>query len=167
MLLQAPGIEIEIWRDKTQEAYLFDEITSLSSKPDLDLASTSIGTRITDEISTRTVLVRAFGFSSGRANSGVLLDDLLIVVIGNRICGLDVPGLAVKWHVEADPSAVIGVHAIPGVDTDVIVHGELELLRISMTGEIKWRTGGKDIFTGELHFIGDSIEISDFEEDRF
>jgi hypothetical protein len=167
MLLNAPGIEIDIWKDETREDYLFDEITMLSRKPELDLASTSIAIRITGEKSTRTVLIRAFGFSSGRSNSGVLLGNLLIVAVGNRVCGLEVPRLAVKWHVEADPSAVFGVHEIPGVDIDVIVHGELELLRLSTLGEVRWRSGGKDILTGDLQFIGESIVISDFEGNKY
>jgi len=165
MVISGSGYEIEIWKDKTREEYLFDEITRLTKSTGLE--TTAIAVRLSTAETSRVILIRAFGFSSGRAYSGVLLDDLLIVAVGNRVCGLEVPGLVIRWHIEADLSAVFGVHAIPGSETDIIVHGELNLLRMSNSGEIIWTSGGKDILTGDLLFVGDSIEISDFEEDKY
>jgi hypothetical protein len=165
MVISGSGYEIEIWKDETREEYLFDEITRLTKSSGLE--TTAIAVRLTTAVTTRTVLIRAFGFSSGRAHSGVLLDNLLLVAVGNRVCGLEVPSLAVKWHVEVDLSSVFGVHAVPGSGTDIIVHGELDLLRMTQSGEILWRSGGKDILTGDLQIVGDNIEISDFEEDKY
>ena len=165
MVISGSGYEIEIWKDETREEYLFDKITRLTNSTGLE--TTAIAVRFSTPETSRTVLIRAFGFSSGRAHSGVLLNGLLIVAVGNRVCGLEVPGLEIRWHLEVDLSAVFGVHTIPGSETDVIVHGELGLLRMSKSGEVIWKSAGKDILTGDLLFVGDSIEISDFEEDKY
>jgi hypothetical protein len=43
----------------------------------------------------------------------------------------------------------------------------LEIARVSLTGEIVWSAGGKDIFSEGFQIVGDYIEAIDFNHEVY
>jgi hypothetical protein len=57
-------------------------------------------------------------------------------------------------------------------EKDFIVHGEIDISRITINGDIKWQYSGADIFVnlnGELSFdiVGEEIRLIDFQGNRY
>ena len=48
-----------------------------------------------------------------------------------------------------------------------ISHGELEIARVSYSGEIIWQASGKDIFTNGFVLHDDYIETIDFNDQQY
>ena len=44
----------------------------------------------------------------------------------------------------------------------LISHGELEIARVSLDGDIVWSESGKDIFSEGFRLVGDFVEAVDF-----
>jgi hypothetical protein len=44
----------------------------------------------------------------------------------------------------------------------IIVHGELEVVRLALDGTIQWSAGARDIFTGPFVLVSDRISATDF-----
>lgn len=65
------------------------------------------------------------------------------------------------WSRVTDLATCFGVHFAPERRA-LISHGELEISRLREAGEILWRTGGADIFSGELALMPTHIEVRDF-----
>ena len=66
------------------------------------------------------------------------------------------PDLEIEWYGSLDFATIIYIKTL---HIDFIYQGELEILRITREGEIKWRFSGRDIFvtqSGE-----DSFRIKD------
>ena len=70
--------------------------------------------------------------------------------------------LRLAWNARADEATVFGIHATTGKDA-LIIHGELEVSRLTLGGESVWSAGGADIFTGELRIEGDRVRVYDLD----
>jgi hypothetical protein len=106
------------------------------------------------------------GRTAPYAHSAFIHDDSLILAIGDHIARLGLPSLDLFWSLEADQITCFGVHYSQKHEC-IVSHGELEICRISMNGEIDWRAGGKDIFTGELNILEDQVLVTDFYEEKY
>lgn len=49
----------------------------------------------------------------------------------------------------------------------LLSHGELEVARVSLNGEIVWSASGKDIFSEAFQVIGDRVEAIDFNNEVY
>jgi len=96
-------------------------------------------------------------------HSYVIVDERIYIAVGNAVFCLSLPELSLVWSSETDNATCFGIH-YSRVHRCLISHGELEISRLNMHGEIIWRTGGKDIFTGEMRIIDDRIEVEDFND---
>lgn len=87
-------------------------------------------------------------------HSAILENNRLCLAVGNFVACLNLPSLALAWAVEADTATCFGLYPIA---EGIICRGELEITRLSWTGEIVWQRSGRDIFTGpfalEPHWI--------------
>ena len=126
-----------------------------------------LGVRCTQGDTSRSCLVSSYGFSSVNHRCAVFLGQTLILAIGNRVCGIGLPGLDLMWSAQVDPSAVFGVYLLPNDDTAIIAHGELDIVRVDKTGDVVWRTSGRDILTGELTIESGCLRIADFDGARY
>ena len=111
-------------------------------------------------------ILLAYGFSSLHENSGFIWKDELFVAVGNQVCCLKLPDLDLKWHVASDLSCLFGIYLLPQ-QTGMISHGELEIARISMDGEIVWTVSGKDIFSGSIKVMRAGVEVTDFNQEKY
>lgn len=49
----------------------------------------------------------------------------------------------------------------------LLIHGELEISKVSFEGEVIWNTSGKDIFTEEFSVYKKHIEATDFNGEKY
>lgn len=112
------------------------------------------------------VLLAGGGASGVHEHSMLALDSRVFVAVGDQVASLDLPALGLRWNVRADEATVFGLHATPDREA-LIVHGELQVSRLTSDGDIVWSAGGADIFTGELRVEGDRISVHDFEGQEY
>lgn len=109
------------------------------------------------------------GATSVHEHSAVVHNDRILVCCGNRICSLSIPQLNLEWSLEADPATCFGVHCY---NDAIIVHGELNMTRITPQGSVNWSVSGADIFTDvtgtdSLRFYDNHFEVCDFSENIY
>ena len=88
-------------------------------------------------------------------------DDRIAVAIGGYVVCIKVPTGEVMWIAEGDGACCFGVHALSS-ESAVVVHGELEISKLTLDGEIVWQSGGEDIFTGPFEIEETGIRAVDF-----
>ncbi|MEK6256314.1 MAG: hypothetical protein N2C13_03225, partial [Chloroflexota bacterium] len=112
------------------------------------------------------ILLSSGGGPGIHENTAITHDDSIIIAVGAFLACLSVPSLKLKWETQADEGTCFGVHHST-IKQCYISHGELEISRLNYDGEIEWKFSGKDIFTGELNIVGDTIEVSDFNNENY
>jgi hypothetical protein len=99
-------------------------------------------------------------------HSGIAHNGKLYVVVGNQLCCLSLPNLEKRWSIRADTATCFGVYASSRSES-LVVHGELEISKVSLDGRMIWSASGGDIFTGELKIYEDRIEVADFNNGQY
>jgi outer membrane protein assembly factor BamB len=98
--------------------------------------------------------------------SAVCHDGHVFLIIGRMVASLDWAAGNLDWTCEGDDSQCFGLYRTPGDDA-LIVHGELDIARVSWTGRVEWRSGGRDIFTGPFQVERDAIYATDWNGDIY
>ena len=111
-------------------------------------------------------LLRTSVPSSLQDNSALLYKDHCIVAIGSALVTLTLPDLSILWQAEVDLASCFGVYHAPKYES-FISHGECEIARVSYTGDLVWRSSGKDIFTNGFALLADHIEAVDFNNEVY
>jgi len=149
--------EIEILEDKEYSALSVDNIRKYKfeySEGKLignRIQSTSKhGIRIKDrfnedEISSA-IICEYGGGTTVHAKSYFIDDEKLWICVCDKIYCLNLPKLDIEWFGRVDFATNFSINPFKG---DFIIHGELEIIRLSRSGEIKWRFGARDIFVTE------------------
>jgi hypothetical protein len=107
------------------------------------------------------VLLAGGGASSVNEHSAVVVNNSCFVGLGDMLCSLSLPSLDLRWATKVDNATCFGVYYSRQHDC-LLSHGELEIARVSMSGEIVWSASGKDIFSGSFRIVGDDVEAIDF-----
>jgi hypothetical protein len=82
------------------------------------------------------------------------------------LCSLSLPNLDLKWSIKVDSATCFGVYYSSKHDC-LLSHGECEVARVSLRGEIVWSAGGKDIFSEGFQIVGDCVEAIDFNHEVY
>jgi hypothetical protein len=77
------------------------------------------------------------------------------------LCSLSLPTLELKWATKVDTATCFGVYYCPQ-DNCLVSHGECEIARARLSGEIVWSASGRDIFSEGFRIVGDHVEAVDF-----
>ncbi|HEM7875119.1 hypothetical protein DF044_09650 [Burkholderia contaminans] len=103
------------------------------------------------------------GCSTVHDHSSVIVDDKLYLAVGDHaVCiSLSSPH-ELTWAVRVDQATCFGHHWDAGRRA-LIVHGELEISRLSLDGDLIWQASGADIFTESVRLQPDHVEAVDFE----
>jgi hypothetical protein len=110
----------------------------------------------------RSCILLAGGGATGlHKHSAVTLDDTCFVAIGDTLCSLKLPSLDLLWHRQVDTATCFGVY-YSAKHQCLISHGELEIARLSLSGEVAWSSAGADIFSEGFELHPDYIEAVDF-----
>jgi outer membrane protein assembly factor BamB len=112
------------------------------------------------------VLGASGGATGVHERSCVLLDDRCIVAVGDRVAALGFPDLALLWEARADSATCFGLH-LTADEGHVVVHGELEISKLTVDGHKEWEFAGRDIFTGECVIAGNAIFVTDFNGEQY
>jgi hypothetical protein len=108
------------------------------------------------------VVIGAAGGATGvHAHSVAFVEDACLVAVGPQIACLDLPFLGRRWVREVDEATCFGIHVAP--DGSVVSHGELQIARLTVAGDILWRASGRDIFTGEMSVSAGLVRVEDFD----
>lgn len=118
------------------------------------------------------LLVSADGGGSGVHDRSLLvLDDRCYCAVGPWVVALALPGLEPLWTVQVDPSCCLGLHLLGGLaptaEAALVAHGELQVSRLTLGGELSWQQSGADIFTGPFTVAADYILAEDFGGRRY
>jgi hypothetical protein len=106
-------------------------------------------------------------FGAGGGASGVhecslayVLNSLYLAVGDSVVC-VELKPFLFKWVLKTDLATCFGVHFEERKGA-FISHGELEIVRFSADGNIRWRASGADIFTGAFSLKPEFIEAVDW-----
>ena len=112
------------------------------------------------------ILIAGGGPSGAHKRSLVIVDDRCYVAVGDHVIALSLPNLVKLWAKKMDDATCFGVYYLKDLDC-LIVHGELEIRRVSMDGVIKWSSSGKDIFSEGFEVFSDHMEATDFNMEKY
>jgi len=112
------------------------------------------------------ILLAGGGASRVHDHTAVLLHRACFVGVGDMLCSLSLPNLHLKWATNVDTATCFGVYYCLEHDC-LLSHGELEVARVSLSGEIVWSASGKDIFSEGFQIVGDSVEVIDFNHEVY
>ncbi|RKE52748.1 hypothetical protein [Sphingobacterium detergens] len=110
------------------------------------------------------------GVFTGLSESSFIIEEnVLYICAGNKLYYLNIPDLTLKWKGQVD---YVTNFSVQKLKDDLLVHGELEILRITKLGEIKWRFGGHDIWVNndghkEMTVLPKSIKLVDFQSNCY
>jgi hypothetical protein len=103
----------------------------------------------------------ASGCTTVHQHSAIDVDGRLFLAVGDHVVCLNLVTGLKEWSRQADPVTCFGVHW----DCDhqaLISHGELQISRLSVTGDEIWSATGADIFSEGFSCREDAIEVIDF-----
>jgi hypothetical protein len=111
------------------------------------------------------VVFGATGGASGvHQHSLAILEARGFLAVGPFIVCIELPTLATRWVQEVDDATCFGIHICPD-RRSLVSHGELEISRLTLGGDVLWRGGGPDIFTGDLSVEAQAVLVEDFNGD--
>jgi hypothetical protein len=99
-------------------------------------------------------------------NTVVFFSENLYISIGNKVCCFAIPSLILQWQKEVDLSDCFGLYISPD-GKGIISHGEMDISKLSFSGEILWQVSGKDIFTEGFEILNDHVEVIDFNHEKY
>ncbi len=117
-------------------------------------------------ISKSCILLASGAGSTVHGHSALICENTLYVAVGNRLCALDLPTLSLLWNTKVDTATCFGV-LFSTEHKCLISHGELEIARVELDGNVTWSQSGHDIFTGELFLEPDQVKITDWNDDLY
>ncbi|MEI1279604.1 hypothetical protein V6Z05_14845 [Leptospira venezuelensis] len=140
--IQTKRGKIKIINDSTFGIASVDNLYSYNRIIDVnhDIASTKFGIFS----SSYSTLLANSGISGLHEKCYLVKNDLLYLCLGDSVFSLTIPNLELQWRSQVDGASCFGIYEI---SDGFIVHGELEITRIDITGKIIWQHSGSDIFT--------------------
>ena len=118
-----------------------------------------------DETEISSAIICEHGGGTGtHKNSYLIKDNSIRICCGFMIYSLNIPILELDWKKQLDMATCFGIYEF---EDDYIIHGELEISRLTKSGDIKWQFSGRDIFVNingkkEFEIIGKTIKLIDF-----
>lgn len=170
--LAAGGVEVALWRDHTYTRHSADNVHAYARE--LVFADESphhwqaVGVRLREgeAVLASAVLLLPVGCGEPGANTILFRPGTLYLPCGSEVVALDVPSLQARWETRSNVGCVLGLHEIPGEEA-LIVHGEICVARVEPDGRVAWEHAGRDIFSGDLRITGDTVEVTDWNEDPY
>jgi hypothetical protein len=107
------------------------------------------------------VVFGASSLSGIYENSLITLNDLCFLAVGGDVVCFRSDPYEFMWVLQTDSVACFGIHYQPAKGA-LISHGELEIARFSITGELLWSSSGADIFTQGFKLEDEFVTAIDF-----
>ena len=102
-------------------------------------------------------------------NAFIIDNDKIWIRICNKIYCLEIPSLDLIWNKEFDTFTNLSIYQH---ENDILIHGELEIFRITKEGDLIWSFGGRDIWINtqgkaEFSIENNVIRLFDFESNEY
>lgn len=110
--------------------------------------TTQIGIKLYEGVEIlSSAIINSTGGASGIHNTSQIIErNSLTICCSESVFKLSIPDLTLNWIIKADDATCFQIFNCNG---DYIIHGELNISRISSKGKILWQNTGADIFTTE------------------
>ena len=146
--LTAGEFQIEIFSDpdyRLDSADNLHQYKSIYMNEDSYRATSIYGIKVyKNDTLLSSALVGSSGGGTGiYPNSLIAEPQRLVVCCSNSIFCLAIPTLLLQWKTKADFATCFEVFKY---QSDYIVHGEVEISRLSADGDLIWQRSGADIF---------------------
>jgi hypothetical protein len=112
------------------------------------------------------ILLAGGGASRVHEHSAVIVNGSCFVGVGDMLCSLSLPSLDLEWATKVDTATCFGVYYC-AQHKCLLSHGECEIARANLGGEIIWSTSGKDIFSEGFRIVGGHVEAIDFNREVY
>lgn len=167
------GYTIEVFNDSNYWPHSVDNLNSydfeypLNSEPfsrECSFTTTGIIVRKDSELISSAIICEPNGITIDDKTNYLIENDRVYICARNLIYALNIYDLSISWRKEIDNVYCLGLFRL---EEDILVHGELEIHRIDLDGNIKWRFSGSDILLNiegknELTINKDFINLIDF-----
>jgi hypothetical protein len=115
------------------------------------------------------IICETGGGTTIHENSFILKNDNLLICCCAKVYSFKLPELTLNWKKRFDTATCFAIHPFK---KDFIIHGELEIKRIDIEGNVKWDFSARDIFvtqdgTEAMRLFEDRIELTDWEGDKY
>lgn len=110
-----------------------------------------------------TVIGASGGRSTVHRHSAIDVDGRLYLAVGDQVVCLNLATGATEWSRRVDPATCFGVYW-DSFHEALIIHGELQISRLSLTGDEIWSAGGADIFSEGFRCLRNGIQVIDFNQ---
>ena len=170
--LAAGGVEVALWEDHTysrgsaDNVHAYDRELAFADGPRHEWRAVGVRVSEGERTASSAVVLLPIGCGEPGGHTIVVRPGTLYLPCGSEVAALDLPSLEVRWRTESDLACVNGLHEIPGEEA-LIVRGELTIGRVEPDGRVAWERSGRDVFSGELRIVGDVVEVTDWNEDRY
>ena len=101
------------------------------------------------------------GCSTVHQHSATEVDGRLYLAVGDHVVCLNLVTGLTEWSRRVDWATCFGVYWDP-LHEALISHGELQISRLSLTGDEIWSAGGADIFSEGFRCLPNGIQVIDF-----
>jgi hypothetical protein len=112
------------------------------------------------------ILLAGGGAGGMHEHSIAIVDKTCFLAVGDTLCWLMLPSFELRWHRQVDHATRFGVY-FSANHYCLISHGELEIARVSLSGEVVWSCGGADIFSEGIKVFPDYVEAIDFDQNIY
>jgi hypothetical protein len=103
------------------------------------------------------IILATGGSTDVNPNSAILDNGSLVICCCNKIFCLRLPDLELNWITEADMATCFGIYQY---EDSYIIHGEVNICRISRDGKIQWKRSARDIFVS-IDNAGNTFKMND------
>ncbi len=147
MIIELGKYRVELFKDETYTENSVDNVSYQKVySMNYDYNPIKIGIRIyeNDEI-IKSVLVSSNGGGTDiNQTSQIVESDRIVICCSDTVFCLSIPNLDLIWKTQGDTSTCFEIFK---VRESYIIHGEMEISRLNLNGEIMWQESGVDIFT--------------------
>jgi hypothetical protein len=112
------------------------------------------------------ILLAGGGASGVHEHSLAIVNNACFLAVGDTLCALALPSFELLWHRQVDHATCFGVY-FSANPYCLISHGELEIARVSLSGEVVWSSSGADIFSEGIKVFPDYVEAVDFNQNIY
>jgi outer membrane protein assembly factor BamB len=121
---------------------------------------------LSGELLKRVLIGSSWGSTTIHKTSYVFEPDRVVICCSDTVFCLSIPDLSLLWKTKADDATCFEIFKYK---SDYIIHGELQISRLSHNGELVWQQSGADIFTtidsnGDFLITDNYILATDWEK---
>ncbi len=165
------SLNLTIYEDDSFTSHSSDNIRSYDHDYiGQDKSVNQVGVLVSEnDVVIKSAIIGSDGGKTSVSKDNIILSgDLLFIAAGDTIFKLKIPDLKLVYGIRVDEASIFGIHQM---DQDIIVHGELQITRLTNEGSILWQKSGMDIFTqvdGTFFKIeNNEIHVRDWEENLY